>query len=149
MTTQYDAPPAMTIDLSKLYPATIETSAGSITVELYPAHAPQTVNNFVFLARDGFYDGVIFHRVISGFMIQGGDPTGTVGRQEDYTNSGHRAVSPPGLSGKQLGDPAADEVHPAFARSDDGNAVPARTVTHTCAVNSASAPVPGGQSTTT
>jgi cyclophilin family peptidyl-prolyl cis-trans isomerase len=77
MTTQYDAPPAMTIDLSKLYTATIETSAGSITVELYPAHAPQTVNNFVFLAREGFYDGVIFHRTISGFMIQGGDPTGT------------------------------------------------------------------------
>lgn len=77
MTTQYDAPPAMTIDLSKLYTAAIETSAGSITVELYPAHAPQTVNNFVFLAREGFYDGVIFHRTISGFMIQGGDPTGT------------------------------------------------------------------------
>jgi cyclophilin family peptidyl-prolyl cis-trans isomerase len=77
MTTQYDAPPAMTIDLSKLYTATIDTSAGSITVELYPAHAPQTVNNFVFLAREGFYDGVIFHRTISGFMIQGGDPTGT------------------------------------------------------------------------
>ena len=77
MAAQYDAPPAMTIDLSKLYTAAIETSAGSITVELYPAHAPQTVNNFVFLAREGFYDGVIFHRTISGFMIQGGDPTGT------------------------------------------------------------------------
>lgn len=77
MTTQYETPPAMTIDLSKIYTATIETSAGSITVELYPAHAPQTVNNFIFLAREGFYDGVIFHRTISGFMIQGGDPTGT------------------------------------------------------------------------
>ena len=77
MAAQYDAPPAMTIDLSKLYTASIETSAGSITVELYPAHAPQTVNNFVFLAREGFYDDVIFHRTISGFMIQGGDPTGT------------------------------------------------------------------------
>ena len=57
--------------------ATIETSAGTMTAELFAAEAPRTVNNFVFLAREGFYDGVIFHRVIKGFMIQGGDPTGT------------------------------------------------------------------------
>ena len=74
---QYDAPPALTIDAAKSYTATIETSAGSMVAELFPGDAPATVNNFVFLARDGFYDGVIFHRVISGFMIQGGDPTGT------------------------------------------------------------------------
>ncbi len=74
---QYDAPPALTIDAAKSYTATIETSAGSMTAELFPDDAPNTVNNFVFLARDGFYDEVIFHRVISGFMIQGGDPTGT------------------------------------------------------------------------
>jgi len=67
----------MAIDPSKKYSATIETSAGTMTAELFASEAPATVNNFVFLARDGFYDGVIFHRVISGFMIQGGDPTGT------------------------------------------------------------------------
>jgi len=74
---QYDAPPALSIDPARSYSATIETSAGSMTAELFPDDAPNTVNNFVFLARDGFYDDVIFHRVISGFMIQGGDPTGT------------------------------------------------------------------------
>ncbi len=74
---QYDSPPALAIDAAKAYTATIETSAGSMVAELFPGDAPNTVNNFVFLARDGFYDEVIFHRVISGFMIQGGDPTGT------------------------------------------------------------------------
>ena len=74
---QYDAPPALSIDAAKSYTATIETSAGSLVAELFPGDAPNTVNNFVFLANDGFYDDVIFHRVISGFMIQGGDPTGT------------------------------------------------------------------------
>jgi len=74
---QYDAPPALSIDAAKSYTATIETSAGSMVAELFPGDAPNTVNNFVFLANDGFYDEVIFHRVISGFMIQGGDPTGT------------------------------------------------------------------------
>jgi cyclophilin family peptidyl-prolyl cis-trans isomerase len=67
----------MAIDPAHSYSATIETSAGTMTAELFAGEAPRTVNNFVFLARDGFYDGVIFHRVISGFMIQGGDPTGT------------------------------------------------------------------------
>ena len=67
----------MAIDTSKKYTATLETSAGTMTAELFASEAPATVNNFVFLARDGFYDEVIFHRVISGFMIQGGDPTGT------------------------------------------------------------------------
>jgi cyclophilin family peptidyl-prolyl cis-trans isomerase len=77
MAAQYDAPPEIAIDLSKTYTAKIDTSAGDITVEFYAADAPQAVNNFVFLARDGFYDDVIFHRTIPGFMIQGGDPTGT------------------------------------------------------------------------
>jgi len=77
MAKSYPAPPQMAIDPAKKYTATIETSAGTMTAELYPTDAPMTVNNFVFLARDGFYDGVIFHRVINGFMIQGGDPTGT------------------------------------------------------------------------
>ena len=77
MTKQYDAPPELTIDLDKTYTATLDTNHGEIVIEFDAARSPQTVNNFVFLARDGYYDGVIFHRVISGFMIQGGDPTGT------------------------------------------------------------------------
>ncbi len=77
MPKQYPTPPAMAIDPARKYTATIETSAGTMVADLFPGDAPNTVNNFVFLARDGFYDGVIFHRTISGFMIQGGDPTGT------------------------------------------------------------------------
>jgi len=77
MAKTYSSPPQMAIDPSKKYKATIDTSAGQMTAELFAAEAPKTDNNFVFLARDGFYDGVIFHRVIKGFMIQGGDPTGT------------------------------------------------------------------------
>jgi len=73
----YPTPPAMSIDPARKYSATIDTSAGVMTAELFADEAPKTVNNFVFLARDGYYDGVIFHRVIPGFMIQGGDPTGT------------------------------------------------------------------------
>jgi peptidyl-prolyl cis-trans isomerase B (cyclophilin B) len=67
----------MTIDTNKNYTATFETSRGRIVCELFTKDAPKTVNNFVFLAREGFYDGTIFHRVIENFMIQGGDPTGT------------------------------------------------------------------------
>lgn len=74
---QWSQPPAMEIDPAKSYTATIETTKGDIVLELDPQHAPKTVNNFVFLARQGFYDGVTFHRVIANFMIQGGDPTGS------------------------------------------------------------------------
>lgn len=74
---QWSSPPAMAIDPQKPYRAIIETSRGAIELELYAQFAPKTVNNFVFLARQGFYDGLKFHRVISNFMIQGGDPTGT------------------------------------------------------------------------
>jgi cyclophilin family peptidyl-prolyl cis-trans isomerase len=74
---QYDTPPDMTIDLAKSYAATLHTNHGDIEIQFDAVKSPQTVNNFVFLAREGFYDGVIFHRVISGFMIQGGDPTGS------------------------------------------------------------------------
>jgi peptidyl-prolyl cis-trans isomerase B (cyclophilin B) len=74
---QWSHPPEMKIDPEKEYWAIIETDRGSIELELYPKHAPKTVNNFVFLAGEGFYDGVSFHRVIADFMIQGGDPTGT------------------------------------------------------------------------
>ena len=74
---QWDVPPEMQIDVSKTYHVTIQTNRGDIELDLYPEHAPNTVNNFVFLAGEGFYDGVSFHRVIGDFMIQGGDPSGT------------------------------------------------------------------------
>jgi peptidyl-prolyl cis-trans isomerase B (cyclophilin B) len=77
MSKQYSAPPAMSIDPAKNYSATLETSRGTVTVDLFAKDAPKTVNNFVFLAREGFYDGTVFHRVIANFMVQGGDPTGT------------------------------------------------------------------------
>lgn len=73
----YKNAPELAIDPAKSYTVTIDTTAGSMSAELFPGDAPKTVNNFVFLARDGYYEDVIFHRVISGFMIQGGDPTGT------------------------------------------------------------------------
>jgi peptidyl-prolyl cis-trans isomerase B (cyclophilin B) len=74
---QWNSPPQLTIDQKKTYLASIGTDRGTIELELYPQYAPQTVNNFVFLAGEGYYDGLIFHRVINNFMIQGGDPTGT------------------------------------------------------------------------
>ncbi len=77
MSKQYPAAPAMIIDKTKSYQATFKTSRGDIVVELFAKDAPHTVNNLVFLARDRFYDGTVFHRVIADFMIQGGDPTGT------------------------------------------------------------------------
>jgi peptidyl-prolyl cis-trans isomerase B (cyclophilin B) len=77
MSQQWNSPPEMSIDTDKSYRATIKTNRGDIVVDLSPEHAPKTVNNFVFLAREGFYDGVTFHRVINNFMVQGGDPTGT------------------------------------------------------------------------
>jgi peptidyl-prolyl cis-trans isomerase B (cyclophilin B) len=73
----YSAPPPMTIDTDKEYIATIETAKGNLVLELFAADVPVTVNNFVFLARDGYYDNTTFHRVIPDFMAQGGDPTGT------------------------------------------------------------------------
>ena len=100
-TKQYNAPPEMTIDPSKSYTATFKMENGSeFAVQLFAAEAPRTVNNFVFLARDGFYDGVTFHRVIPGFMAQGGDPTGT-GR---------------GGPGYQF----ADEFHPSLRHDKPG-----------------------------
>jgi cyclophilin family peptidyl-prolyl cis-trans isomerase len=73
----WTVPPAMQIDIGKSYEAVIKTEKGDIRIALYDDLAPNTVNNFVFLARQGFYDGVTFHRVIAGFMAQTGDPTGT------------------------------------------------------------------------
>ncbi|MBO9320436.1 MAG: peptidylprolyl isomerase, partial [Chloroflexus sp.] len=76
MAKQWNSPPPMQIDVSKTYRVTMETTRGTIELDLYPQHAPLTVNNFVFLVREGFYDGLTFHRVIKDFVIQGGDPTG-------------------------------------------------------------------------
>ena len=73
----YSAPPPMTIDTNKQYTATIETEKGNLVLELFASDVPVTVNNFVFLAREGFYNGTTFHRVIADFMAQGGDPSGT------------------------------------------------------------------------
>jgi peptidyl-prolyl cis-trans isomerase B (cyclophilin B) len=74
---QWSEAPELNINTESTYIASMETTRGTIELELYPEHAPRTVNNFVFLAREGFYDGVLFHRVIPDFVIQGGDPTGT------------------------------------------------------------------------
>jgi peptidylprolyl isomerase len=82
--TQVSAPP-MTIDVEKTYFATIETEKGDIRIQLFPDIAPETVNSFVFLAREGYFDGLTFHRVIPGFVAQGGDPTGTGSGGPGYT----------------------------------------------------------------
>ena len=118
--------------------ATIETNHGTIELELYPDDAPKTVDNFVKLAEDGFYDGVIFHRVIEGFMIQGGDPTGTgsggPGYQFEDEANDHRVVrgalamanAGPNTNGSQFFIVTADEAswldgkHTVFGRVTSG-----------------------------
>jgi cyclophilin family peptidyl-prolyl cis-trans isomerase len=82
---KYSSPPEMKIDLSKSYQATVQTDKGDIVIKLFAKKAPRTVNNFVFLSEEGFYDGIIFHRVIKDFMAQGGDPTGTGTGGPGYT----------------------------------------------------------------
>ncbi len=77
MNDKYAEAPNMMIDTKKIYTAKMKTTAGEMTIRLNASAVPKTVNNFVFLAKEKFYDGVIFHRTIKGFMIQGGDPTGT------------------------------------------------------------------------
>src|SRR3954451_18494620 len=76
-TRKFDGPPPMCIDPSKRYTAEMVTNKGAMTIELDPVAAPKTVNNFVFLARYHYFDGIVFHRVIPGFVLQGGDPEGT------------------------------------------------------------------------
>jgi cyclophilin family peptidyl-prolyl cis-trans isomerase len=100
MPKQYSAPPAMKLEVNKHYTATFKTEKGDFVVELYADKAPRTVNNFVFLAREGFYNGVTFHRVIKDFMAQGGDPTGT-------------GTGGPGYK-------FADEFHPSLRHTDPG-----------------------------
>jgi cyclophilin family peptidyl-prolyl cis-trans isomerase len=82
---QWKSPPAMAIDNKKKYQATLHTEKGDIVLELFADKTPTTVNNFIFLSREGYYDGVIFHRVIENFMVQGGDPTGTGRGGPGYT----------------------------------------------------------------
>src|ERR687892_1333710 len=99
MSKKYSAPPPMTIDVNKKYSVAFNTSRGEIMCELFAKNAPKTVNNFVFLSRDKFYDGTVFHRVIPQFMIQGGDPSGTGRgdpgyRFEDEFQSGRRFDKP-------------------------------------------------------
>ncbi len=77
MSQQWNTPPELSIDTDKTYTAEIVTNKGTMVLDLSANHAPKTVNNFVFLAREGYYDGVSFHRVIPNFMVQGGDPTGS------------------------------------------------------------------------
>ncbi|MEO8538530.1 MAG: peptidylprolyl isomerase [bacterium] len=94
MAKEYKSPPEMAIDPAKKYTAVIETTAGSMTAEFFTSDAPKTVNNFVFLAKDGYYDDIIFHRVIKGFMIQGGDPTGTGRGGPGYKFSDEKVTKP-------------------------------------------------------
>ncbi len=100
MAKSYATPPAMVIDPKKKYTATFKTDTGDFVVELFADKAPKTVNNFVFLAREKFYDGVSFHRVIRDFMAQGGDPTGTGSGGPGYK--------------------FADEFHPALKHDGPG-----------------------------
>jgi len=95
----YNSPIPMTIDVNKKYTAVIKTAKGDLTLELYPQDAPVTVNSFVSLARKGFYNGLTFHRIIPGFMAQGGDPTGTGSGgpgykfQDEFSSRTHQAGS--------------------------------------------------------
>ena len=91
---QWNNPPEMQIDPAKTYKVVMDTTKGEIELELYPEHAPITVNNFVFLAKEGFYDGIIFHRVISNFMVQGGDPTGSGSGGPGYRSEDEFAGNP-------------------------------------------------------
>lgn len=116
MSQQWKSPPELQIDTTRSYSCTIETDRGSIELKLFAAEAPKTVNNFVFLAREGFYDGVTFHRVIPNFMIQGGDPTGSGSGgpgyrfADEFTGNPHKhetgslsmANAGPGTNGSQF-----------------------------------------------
>ena len=133
----YSEPPPMLIDTNKRYTAIIETERGNLVLELFASDVPVTVNNFVFLARDGFYDGSTFHRVIPGFMAQGGDPTGT-GRgnpgysfDDEFSQHTHvagalsMANSGPNTNGSQFfitytPQPSLDGKHSVFGQLIEG-----------------------------
>jgi cyclophilin family peptidyl-prolyl cis-trans isomerase len=111
----YSQPPAMQIDASKTYVATISTAKGDIVVQLDASAAPLTVNNFVFLTRQGFYNGLTFHRVEPGFVIQGGDPLGTGGGGPGYTVPAE--IQLPHVEGAIAMARKADQVNPTRASS--------------------------------
>ena len=133
----YSAYPPMVIDPNKQYTAVIETAKGKLTLELFAKDVPKTVNNFVFLVRDGFYDGVPFHRVIPGFMAQGGDPLGTgyggpgykfadeFTSHKNVTGALSMANSGPNTNGSQFficyaPQPHLDGVHTVFGQLTGG-----------------------------
>ncbi|HHH83396.1 MAG TPA: peptidylprolyl isomerase [Chloroflexi bacterium] len=135
----YASPPAMVIDPAKNYRARIATDVGEIVFHLHADKAPTTVNNFVFLAREGYYDGVIFHRVIAEFMAQTGDPTGTGRGGPGYTfedefhpklrHDGPGVLSmanaEPNTNGSQffithVATPWLDDKHSVFGRLEEG-----------------------------
>ena len=107
MAKQYDSAPEMSIDPEGRYQAVLHTSQGDITLRMLPEVAPQSVNSFLFLAREGFYDGCTFHRVIPGFVAQGGDPTGT-----GTGGPGYRFVDEPVKQRYQLGSLAMANAGP-------------------------------------
>ncbi len=111
----YSAPPEMQIDPTKTYTATISTEKGDIVVQLDAGAAPQTVNNFVFLAREGFYDGLTFHRVEPGFVIQGGDPLGNGRGGPGYTVPAE--IELPHVEGAIAMARKGDQVNPTRASS--------------------------------
>ena len=136
---QWNEPPEMQIDTEKIYRVKMDTSKGIIELDLYPEHAPKTVNNFVFLAQQGYYDGVSFHRVIDNFVIQGGDPTGTGAGGPGYkfedevignplkheTNSLSMANAGPNTNGSQFfithsPQPHLDGKHTVFGKVVNG-----------------------------
>ena len=137
MAKTYKSAPPMTIDTKKKYTATLKTDRGDLVLELFTADAPNTVNNFVFLVREGFYDGTVFHRVIAGFMAQGGDPTGTgrggpgytfadeFSKRKHLTGTLSMANAGPGTNGSQFfityaPQPHLDNHHSVFGQLTKG-----------------------------
>lgn len=139
---QWNTPPEMQIDPEKKYLVKMETTKGMIELELYPEYAPKTVNNFVFLVQEGYYDGIKFHRVINDFVIQGGDPTGTGAGGPGYkfedelrgnplkheTNSISMANAGPNTNGSQFfithsPQPHLDGKHTVFGKVVSGTEV--------------------------
>ncbi|MCB8973568.1 MAG: peptidylprolyl isomerase [Ardenticatenaceae bacterium] len=139
MAKQWQSPPDLQIDLKKSYAVSMETNKGTIEIELFADAAPVTVNNFVFLAREGFYNGVTFHRVIPNFVIQGGDPTGTGSGgpgyrfKDEFVGNPHKhgtgylsmANAGPGTNGSQFfithsPQPHLDGRHTVFGKVTSG-----------------------------
>ena len=139
MAKQWNTPPIMAIDPKKKYKARMETDKGTMVIELFADKAPKTVNNFVFLSREGFYEGIIFHRVIKDFMAQGGDPTGkgTGGPGYKFADEFHSSLkhdkpgrlsmanSGPGTNGSQffithVPTPWLDNKHTIFGQVTEG-----------------------------